>query len=205
MGASQGTTKKEQKEEARVWADTKDIEIDTLCGENAKLWNQMRMIQQTIEQQQRDIETLTKKAHQVENEQQQQQQQQQCHAEEQNAMIECDWKLVVSDAELLKTKMRMVALSDRCIERAGFNAVWVRLGNDGQEALLRLRRVSRHGRHQFDTKTEYEQFAKHVCINEFIDTLFIDTRKMSRKEVAELDYSYDAMIERLIENMKKKQ
>jgi len=220
MGASQGTTKKE--EEARAWADAKDIEIATLHGENAKL---LRMIQQTMEQHQRDIETLKKEALQFENIWQQQwDKHNQCQAgkadnppplphelaherdEPKKMMIECDWTLVVSDAELLRTKMKMVPLSERCIERAGFNKVWLRLGDDGQEALLRLRRVCQCQCHlQFDTKIEYEQFAKHVCIKEFLDMLFIDTRKMSRKEIDELNYSYDRLIEMLIENMKKTQ
>jgi len=211
MGASQGTTKKE--EEARAWADAKDIEIATLHGENAKL---LRMIQQTMEQHQRDIETLRKEALQFENIWQQQWDKHKLPSpphelaherdEPTKMMIECDWTLVVSDAELLRTKMKMVPLSERCIERAGFNKVWLRLGDDGQEALLRLRRVCQgQGHLQFDTKIEYEQFAKHVCIKEFLDMLFIDTRKMSRKEIDELNYSYDRLIEMLIETMKKTQ
>lgn len=194
MGASQGTTKKE--EEAR--ADAKDIEIATLHGENAKL---LHMIQQTMEQQQRDIETVRKEALQFENGGLVHE-----RDEPKKMRIECDWTLVVSDAELLRTKMKMVPLSERCIERAGFNKVWLRLGDDGQEALLRLRRVCQgQGHLQFDTKMEYEQFAKHVCIKEFLDMLFIDTRKMSRKEMDELNYSYDRLIEMLIEHMKKTQ
>ena len=194
MGASQGTTKKE--EEAR--ADAKDIEIATLHEENAKL---LHMIQQTMEQQQRDIETLRKEALQFENGGLAHE-----RDEPKKMRIECDWTLVVSDAELLRTKMKMVPLSERCIERAGFNKVWLRLGDDGQEALLRLRRVCQgQGHLQFDTKMEYEQFAKHVCIKEFLDMLFIDTRKMSRKEIDELNYSYDRLIEMLIEHMKKTQ
>jgi len=45
MGASHGKTKKEQKEEARAWANTKDIEVATLCGENTQLRNQLMMMQ----------------------------------------------------------------------------------------------------------------------------------------------------------------
>ena len=210
MGASQGTTNHEQKEEALAWTDAKDTEIATLYEENAKLVNQLHMIQQTMEQQQRAIETLTTEISQVENDWKQQwDKHKQCQAgktEQRNAITECDWTLIVSDAELLKTKMKMIPLSERCIERSGFNKAWVRLGDDGQEALLRLRRVCQcQGRLQFDTKIEYEQFAKHVCIKEFLDMLFIDTRKMSRKEVDELNYSYDRLIEILIKNMKKPQ
>jgi hypothetical protein len=67
MGASHGKTKKQQKEEARQWAETKDTEITTLYGENTKLINDMRLLQadiqtmkRTMEQQQHIIETLTK-------------------------------------------------------------------------------------------------------------------------------------------------
>ena len=44
MGASQGKSKKEQKEQARVWAENKDNEVATLYGENAKLMNEMRLL-----------------------------------------------------------------------------------------------------------------------------------------------------------------
>jgi hypothetical protein len=67
MGASHGKTKKQQKEEARQWAETKDTEITTLYGENTKLINDMRLLQadiqtmkRTMEQQQRIIETMSK-------------------------------------------------------------------------------------------------------------------------------------------------
>jgi len=67
MGASQGKSKKEQKEEALLWAETKDTEITTLYGENTKLINEMRLFQVdfqamkgTIEQQQRILENMSK-------------------------------------------------------------------------------------------------------------------------------------------------
>lgn len=66
MGASQGKSKKEQKEEARLWAETKDIELATLYGENTKLVNDTRLLQadfqtmkQTMEHQQRIIENMS--------------------------------------------------------------------------------------------------------------------------------------------------
>ena len=66
MGASQGKSKKEQKEEAHQWAETKDTEITTLYGENTKLVNEMRLLQvdlqtmkQTMEQQQDTIENMS--------------------------------------------------------------------------------------------------------------------------------------------------
>ena len=67
MGASHGKTKKQQKEEARQWAETKDIEVVTLYGENTKLMNELRILQaefqamkRTMEQQQRIIENMSK-------------------------------------------------------------------------------------------------------------------------------------------------
>lgn len=66
MGVSHGKTKKQQKEEARQWAETKDTEITTLYGENTKLMNDMRLLQvdlqtmkRTMEQQQRIIENIS--------------------------------------------------------------------------------------------------------------------------------------------------
>ena len=45
MGAGHGKTKEEQKQDARIWAENKDNEIITLYGENAKLTNEIRLLQ----------------------------------------------------------------------------------------------------------------------------------------------------------------
>ena len=70
MGASQGKSKKEHKEEARQWAAIKDNEVTNLYGENTKLTNEMRLLQvdfqamkQMIEQQRQQqliIENMSK-------------------------------------------------------------------------------------------------------------------------------------------------
>lgn len=67
MGATQGKSKKEQKEEARQWAENKDNEIASIYGENTKLTNELRLLQadmqtmkRTTEQQQLIIEKMSK-------------------------------------------------------------------------------------------------------------------------------------------------
>ena len=56
MGASQGKSKKEQKEEARRWAENKDNEVATLYGENTKLMNEMRLLQVDFQAMKRTME-----------------------------------------------------------------------------------------------------------------------------------------------------
>ena len=48
MGASQGKSKKEQKEEAREWARTKENEIAQLYAQNTELRNQIMMMQEDM-------------------------------------------------------------------------------------------------------------------------------------------------------------
>ena len=48
MGASQGKSKKEQKEEAREWARTKENEVAQLYAQNTELRNQILMMQEDI-------------------------------------------------------------------------------------------------------------------------------------------------------------
>jgi len=56
MGASHGKSKQEQKEEARLWAETKDIELATLYGEHTKLLNEMRLLQLDFQAMKRTME-----------------------------------------------------------------------------------------------------------------------------------------------------
>lgn len=48
MGASQGKSKKEQKEEAREWARTKENEVAELYAQNTELRNQILMMQEDM-------------------------------------------------------------------------------------------------------------------------------------------------------------
>ena len=48
MGASQGKSKKEQKEEAREWARTKESEVAELYTQNTELRNQILMMQEDM-------------------------------------------------------------------------------------------------------------------------------------------------------------
>jgi len=48
MGATQGKSKKEQKEEAREWARTKENEVAELYAQNMELRNQMLMMQEDM-------------------------------------------------------------------------------------------------------------------------------------------------------------
>ena len=48
MGASQGKSKQEQKEEARVWARTKENEVAELYAQNTELRNQILMMQEDM-------------------------------------------------------------------------------------------------------------------------------------------------------------
>lgn len=48
MGASQGKSKKEQKEEAREWARTKENEVAQLYAQNTELRNQILMMQEDM-------------------------------------------------------------------------------------------------------------------------------------------------------------
>jgi hypothetical protein len=56
MGASQGKSKKELNDEAREWARTKEIEVATLYGENAKLLNEFRLLQADFQEMKRMME-----------------------------------------------------------------------------------------------------------------------------------------------------
>jgi hypothetical protein len=48
MGATQGKSKKEQKEEAREWARTKENEVTELYAQNTELRNQILMMQEDM-------------------------------------------------------------------------------------------------------------------------------------------------------------
>jgi hypothetical protein len=56
MGASQGKSKKELKDEAREWAQTKEIEVATLYGEHSKLLNEFRLLQADFQEMKRMME-----------------------------------------------------------------------------------------------------------------------------------------------------
>jgi len=56
MGATQGKSKQQQKEEARIWAHAKDIEITTLYEENKIIVNEMRILESDFKTMKRMIE-----------------------------------------------------------------------------------------------------------------------------------------------------
>ena len=65
MGAAHGKTKEEQKQDARIWAENKDNEIITLYGENAKLTNEIRLLQvdlQAMKQSMKQQQLVTENA-----------------------------------------------------------------------------------------------------------------------------------------------
>lgn len=164
MGASQGKSKKEQKEDALLWAETKDTEITTLYGENAKLINEMRLLQvdfqamkQMIEQQQLMIEHLTKenakncerksprRVHFEEQEPEQEQEKQgaMCfpateteHEAELQRMFDEEWELVLSSHEVVSAQMRYMP---------GRKLDWAMLDEKGQQAATLLQQYGGFG------------------------------------------------------------
>ena len=99
MGASHGKSKKEQKEEARFWAETKDTEITTLYGENTKLVNEMRLLHVDIQTMKRTMDQQLAK-HEVQlkklEEQLEQQKAQTEAAKEETAMLKQKLKHIVT-------------------------------------------------------------------------------------------------------------
>jgi hypothetical protein len=118
MGASQGKSKKEQKEEARQWAETKDTEITTLYGENTKLMNDVRLLQvdlqtmkRTMEQQQRIIENMSKENAAMSRKYEDKLDEccpttQEAHDAELQRMFDEEWELVLSSHAIVSAQMR---------------------------------------------------------------------------------------------------
>lgn len=145
MGATQGKTKKEQKDEARQWAENKDNEIASIYSENAKLTNEMRLIQvdiqsmkRTIEQQQLIIEKMSKEKspRRVHFEEPVQKvcgcptTQEEYDAELQH-MFDEEWELVLSSHAFLSAQARYMP---------GGKLDWEMLDDKGQQAVKVLQR-----------------------------------------------------------------
>ena len=144
MGASQGKTKKQQKEEARMWAETKDTEITTLYGENTKLMNELRLLQadiqtmkRTMEQQQRIIETMSKEKspRRVHFEEPVQEGRcfpttQEAHDAELQRMFDEEWELVLSSHKLVCAQL---------VATGGHLDRWDRLDKEGLLAATYLK------------------------------------------------------------------
>jgi hypothetical protein len=148
MGASQGKTNQEQKEEARLWADAKDIQILTLCEENTKLINEIHLLQadfqamkRTIEQQQLIIEKMSKEKspRRVRFEEDAKEEQRVCccpttqeeHDAELQYMFDKEWELVVSSHALVSAQKRYMP---------GEKLDWTMLDDKGQEAAILLQK-----------------------------------------------------------------
>ena len=148
MGASQGKSKKQQKEEAHQRAETKDIELATLYGENTKLTNEMRLLQvdfqamkQMIEQQKLVIEYLArengKMLKRFEDKEPEQEKQGACccptteeaHEAELQRMFDEEWELVLSSHALVSAQMRYMP---------GGKLDWAMLDEKGQQAATLL-------------------------------------------------------------------
>ena len=139
MGASQGKSKKEQKEEARQWAETKDTEITTLYGKNTKLMNDVRLLQvdiqtmkRTMEQQQRIIENMSK-----ENAAMSRildeccPTTQEAHDAELQRMFDEEWELVLSSHAIVSAQVRYMP---------GGTLDWAMLDDKGLQAVGILQR-----------------------------------------------------------------
>ena len=145
MGASQGKTKSELKEEARMWAENKDVEITTLYGENTKLANELRLLhvdiqamKRTMEQQQLVIENMSKEnaancekksPRRVHFEEEQEMcccpTTQEAHDAELQRIFDDEWDLVVSSHAI-------VTAQRRCMP--GGKLYWAMLDDEGEQA-----------------------------------------------------------------------
>ena len=143
MGASHGKSKKEQKEEARQWAETKDTEITTLYGENTKLMNDMRLLQvdiqtmkRTMEQQQRIIENMSKENAAMSRRYEDKLDEccpttQEAHDAELQRMFDEEWELVISSHAIVSAQVRYMP---------GGKLDWAMLDDKGQQAIQILQR-----------------------------------------------------------------
>jgi hypothetical protein len=155
MGASQGKSKKQQKEEAHQRAETKDIELATLYGENTKLANEMRLLQvdfqamkQMIEQQKLVIEYLArengKMLKRFEEKEPEQEKQGACccptteeaHEAELQRMFDEEWELVLSSHALVSAQMRYMP---------GGKLDWAMLDEKGLQAATFLQPYGGYG------------------------------------------------------------
>lgn len=152
MGASQGKSKKQQKEEARQWAAIKDNEITNLYGENTKLANEMHLLQvdfqtmkQMIEQQRLVIEHLARENGRMlkrfeekkEPEQEQEKQESTCfptteeaHEAELQRMFDEEWELVLSSHALVSAQL---------VATRGHLKSWEQLDEKGLQAATYLK------------------------------------------------------------------
>ena len=143
MGASQGKSKKEQKEEARQWAETKDTEITTLYGENTKLMNDVRLLQvdlqtmkRTMEQQQRIIENMSKENAAMSRKYEDKLDEccpttQEAHDAELQRMFDEEWELVLSSHAIVSAQVRYMP---------GRKLDWAMLDDKGLQAVNILQR-----------------------------------------------------------------
>ena len=143
MGASQGKSKKEQKEEARQWAETKDTEITTLYGENTKLMNDVRLLQvdlqtmkRTMEQQQRIIENMSKENAAMSRKYEDKLDEccpttQEAHDAELQRMFDEEWELVLSSHAIVSAQVRYMP---------GRKLDWAMLDDKGLQAVGILQR-----------------------------------------------------------------
>jgi hypothetical protein len=155
MGASQGKSKKEHKEEARQWAAIKDNEVTNLYGENTKLTNEMRLLQvdfqamkQMIEQQRFVIEHLAREngrmLKRLEEKEPEQEKQgacccpttQEAHDAELERMFDEEWELVLSSHAIVSAQMRYMP---------GGKLNWGMLDEKGQEAATLLQPYGGYG------------------------------------------------------------
>jgi hypothetical protein len=142
MGASQGKSKKEQKEEARQWAETKDTEITTLYGENTKLMNDVRLLQvdlqtmkRTMEQQQRIIENMSKENAAMSRKYEDKLDEccpttQEAHDAELQRMFDEEWELVLSSHAIVSAQL---------VATGGHLDRWDRLDSEGLLAATNLK------------------------------------------------------------------
>ena len=143
MGASHGKSKKEQKEQARVWAENKDNEVATLYGENTKLMNDMRLLQvdiqtmkRTMEQQQRIIENMSKENAAMSRRYEDKLDEccpttQEAHDAELQRMFDEEWELVLSSHAIVSAQVRYMP---------GGKLDWAMLDDKGQQAIQILQR-----------------------------------------------------------------
>lgn len=169
MGASQGKSKKEQKEEARMWAAIKDNEVTNLYGENTKLTNEMRLLQvdfqamkQMIEQQRFVIEHLAREngrmLKRLEEKEPEQEKQgicccpttQEAHDAELQRMFDDEWELILSSHAIVSAQKRYIPggklVRDDRLDENGLQAV--RLLHEYGGPGLSIEEM----RHQFDVQ-----------------------------------------------------
>jgi len=149
MGASQGKSKKQQKEEAQQRAETKDIELATLYGENTKRANEMRLLEvdfqamkQMIEQQKLVIEYLARENGRMlkrfEEKEPEQEKQGACccptteeaHEAELQRMFDEEWELVLSSHALVSAQL---------VATRGHLNSWEQLDEKGLQAATYLK------------------------------------------------------------------